>query len=488
MRYNQEELTNPVDQAQQALLIGKPALALQICLDNAQQNDKNHKLLYLAAIAARKAGKTQLALDIAHQLENLLPKNHAIIFLLVDCLLGSKKPKTALKYLRMLFQEGVRSPNIFFQLGNACSALHELKSAIEYFDQAVEQDKNFVAAWINKGLAEQSIGRWDSAMYSFDTALAIDPNSIDATWNKALLALSTGDYATGFKLYETRWENASLNLKKNHLMNKIWLGEKNLSGKTILLHAEGGLGDTIQFARYVNLFATDVNVLMQCHQQLVDTFRNSNLRCEVFAFGDIVPRFDYHCPLMSLPLAFGTSFENVPSDSPYIFPQADRVAQWNNILGPSKKKRVVICWRGNKNHTNDQNRSIPLEKIIEAFKPCYEWISVQKELLAEERSLLRVHDHIRHFGDEIKTFSDTSAVCHLADITLSVDTSVGHIAGAIGSRVALMVPFCPDWRWNVSGQTTPWYPNHRIIRQMEPGNWDGVISEIGNIERLFGIA
>jgi hypothetical protein len=237
--------------------------------------------------------------------------------------------------------------------------------------------------------------------------------------------------------------------------------------------AEQGMGDLIQFARYVPLVAArGAKVLLGVHRPLAELMTGLAGVSEVIASGGMVPEFDLYCPMLSLPMAFGTELTTIPADVPYIRPPQRHIAKWRGRLPDSGRLRVGICWAGTKAHMNDRNRSMTLDRFAALFSVAnLDFISLQKDLGDVDRAMLRGYGVI-DLGQEFQDFADTAAAMAMLDLIVSVDTSVAHLAGAMGKAVAVLIPFAPDFRWQLDRTDSPWYPTMRLFRQSAIGDWD----------------
>ena len=292
----------------------------------------------------------------------------------------------------------------------------------------------------------------------------------------ALLAL--GDYRRGFEKYEVRWRRTGMPAQKSR-GRPLWLGEYPLARKTVLLHAEQGFGDTIQFARYVPLLAaTGAKVVLEVQSELTALMARLDGGARMIARGDTPPPFDVHCPLGSLPLALRTEPDTVPAEIPYLSADEASLTKWSARIGALARPRIAIAWSGNASHFNDRNRSIPFARLAPLFSAPARFVSIQRDVRGEDAEKLASESRVTHVGGELANFTDTAAAIALADLVISADTAVAHLAGAMGRPLWVLIPFQPDWRWTLDGETSPWYPTARLFRQTSLGDWDGVIARV----------
>ena len=362
--------------------------------------------------------------------------------------------------------------------GVALKELKQLDAAIASCDKAIALKPDYADAYYNRGNALQDLNQLDAAIASFDRAIAIDPGYSEAYWNKSLSLLLGGDFEKGWELYEWRWERKEREAKPN-LMQPLWLGAESIEGQIILLHSEQGLGDTIQFCRYVKLVSDlGANVILEVEEPLIAMLSNLAGVSQVVAKGSALPTFDVHCPLMSLPLAFKTTLATIPSAQAYLPIDSGKVTDWAGKLGAKGKPRVGLVWSGRPAHVNDRNRSLDLSRVISYLPGNFEYFSLQKELREADQATLQAHPDIRHFGAALNDFSETAALCGQMDLVISVDTSIAHLSAAIGKPTWVLLPYVPDWRWLLNRDDSPWYPSARLFRQRAVGDWASVLAEV----------
>src|SRR5262249_24036877 len=352
--------------------------------------------------------------------------------------------------------------------------------AFAVFEGAVAGAPRHTGAWTNRGRALQTLNRHADAVASFEKAIALDKNFADAHSNMALSLLTLGHPSRGFAEYEWRWKRTGMTDARRDDRGRPWLGEFPLGQRTILLAAEQGLGDSIQFVRYAPLLAhSGARVVLKEQPDVKTLLASVGGVASSHARGGLLPAYDVYCPLGSLPLAFKTGPATIPADIPYLRADDAHLAKWRPIIETLPGKRVALTWAGHAKHPNDRNRSIALAQLEPLLAlDGISFISVQRDLRADDAAILARHKSITHIGDRLDDMADTAAVLALADLTIAVDTSVIHLAGAMGREAWVMLPFSPDWRWTLTGDHSPWYPRMRLFRQAKPGDWPGVIASL----------
>jgi tetratricopeptide (TPR) repeat protein len=361
-------------------------------------------------------------------------------------------------------------------------ALHDLgryAAAIDALERVVASAPEHAAAWLGRGRALASLNRHNEAMASYGRAGAIRKEDPDVHFSEAMALLALGDYRRGFEKYEARWRRTGMPAQKSR-GRPLWLGEYPLAHKTVLLHAEQGFGDTIQFCRYTPLVAArGARVILEVQGPLHELMGTLSGAAQIVVKGEPLPDFDLHCPLLSLPLAFGTELATIPSVAPYLFASPPAVVHWRDRLGPGSRLKIGVAWSGNPKHKNDHNRSIEFGAFLSALTGIdATYVSLQRDVRAGDADLLKSQSDVLHFGEELKTFSDTAALLSNMDLIISVDTGVAHLAGALAKPVWVLLPFLPDWRWLLDRDDSPWYPTARLFRQDETRAWGGVIARV----------
>jgi len=364
-------------------------------------------------------------------------------------------------------------------LGNALKEQRQIDEAIKNYTRAIDLKPDCFEAFNNWGNGLKEQRQLSAAIASYEKAIKIKPDFAEAYWNKSLALLLSGDYINGWKFYEWRWQRDVFAPLKRDFPQPLWLGTPSLLNKSILLYGEQGFGDTIQFIRYAKLVSDlGANVIVEVQKPLMALLKDlDGISLATFKGGKL-PEFDFQCPLMSLPLALKTTVDTIPTRNPYLFSDIIKVAMWEAKLGPKIKPRVGLAWSGNRSHKNDHNRSIPLKQILLYLPDNCQYISLQKGLTFDDGRTLRDNPQILNFTDELYDFSDTAALTELLDCVVTVDTSVAHLAAALGKKTWIILPNDPDWRWLLDREDSPWYPTVKLFRQPVAGDWFSVFSKV----------
>jgi len=362
-------------------------------------------------------------------------------------------------------------------LGTVLQKLGRYQDSIEGYDRAIALRPNFLLALKGKASSLVELRRLEEASACFARFLALDPENADARWNLALLQMLVGDFRAGWLGREARWQTGMM--RDPILPQPLWLGDRSIEGATILLYGDEGIGDTLQFARYIPMVADlGARTIVAVADPICSLLSRLDGVAQCIPKTSALPAFDTHCPISSLPLAFKTTLETIPSAVPYLpAPDQDRVTQWEQRLGAHTRFRVGLVWSGNPSHANDHNRSMPLRDLIKILDVDATFVSLQKELRDGDREILAgvdIVDMTENLGD----FEQTSALASCLDLIISVDTSVAHLAGALGCQVWILLPFTPDYRWMFDREDSPWYPTARLFRQTEARDWAGVVDRL----------
>ena len=369
--------------------------------------------------------------------------------------------------------------------GNALQTLGRAAEAVESCDRAIALEPDGFRAHNNRGIALHALGRLAEATVSYDRAIELQPDFANAHWNQSLCRLLMGDFEMGWKEYESRWQPACDAPRPLHFPRPLWLGKEDLRGRTILLHAEQGLGDTLQFVRYAPLVARlGARVLLLCQSPLRSLFSGMEGVTAVYDSIDALPNFDCHCPLLSLPLAFKTDLARIPAAIPYLYADPARAGYWKERLAGDALK-VGLVWAGSPRDDDlnaklvDRRRSMSLAQFAPlAGVPGVRFVSLQKGPPAEQAGHPPARMTLADYTGELNDFADTAGLVSGLDLVISVDTSVVHLAGGMGKPVWVLSRFDCCWRWLLDRDDSPWYPSARLFRQGSPGDWATVVERV----------
>jgi tetratricopeptide (TPR) repeat protein len=361
--------------------------------------------------------------------------------------------------------------------GNALLALNRPHEAIASYEAGLRIAPKHARLLTNQAIALRRLDRPHEALLGLARALVGNPDFAEARFVESLVKLTIGDFAAGWSAYESRWATAALAPHRRNFTRPLWLGDQPLAGKTILLYAEQGYGDTIQFVRYApRVVALGARVILEVQPELtrlLAAFKD----IEVVAHGRPLPAFDLQCPLMSLPLAFRTELSTIPAGTPYIVPPVEDVAAWRERL-PGQQPLVGLVWAGDRLHKNDVNRSMQLAALRPLLDlPHLQFVSLQQEICAQDAQVLRSHPGLLA-GGPFRDFAETAAAIAGLDAVIAVDTAVAHLAGAMGKPLFLLLPYGADFRWLRERPDSPWYPSARLFRQMAFNDWGRAVDAL----------
>lgn len=396
-----------------------------------------------------------------------------------NAFLGLGQPDAAIASLDRALTLNPSMPSAFVNRGNAYMQKDAYAMALADYEQAIALQPANVLAHSNRAVALKHLNRHHESLASSNTAIRLDPNYLEAQFNRALSQLLCGDLEQGFRSYQVRWKTATFAGTKRQFQPALWLGDAPIAGKRLLVHNEQGLGDSIQFCRFVTSAAqAGAQVIYEVEAPLYGLMQSLGGVHTLVRQREPLPAFDYYCPVMSLPVALGTRLDNIPAPTPYLRAPKDKLLQWKQRLRTAPGPRIGLIWSGSPSHKGDRHRSIALGALLQALPLGPQYISLQKELRQNDATALAQVPGLQHFGDEIVDFSDTAALCTLMDLVIAVDTSVAHLAGALGTPIWLLLPHLPDWRWLLDRSDTPWYPHMRLFRQETVGDWGPVLDRV----------
>ena len=393
------------------------------------------------------------------------------------------------------FDKAIGVDSNFFEAFSSRGSVYKVmglnEKALEDYDRSIEVNPNYATAYFNKGNLYKDIKDHVNAIKNYDQALILSPDYDDATWNKANTLLRIGRYIEGWKLYEIRWKIKFLKDSYRKYSQPMWTGKEVIKNKIIFVFSEQGLGDVIQFSRYLSML-TDLGaeVIFETPLALKALFQTLKGNIKLLSQGEALPKFDFYSPLMSLPLAFDTRIENIPSFDKYLSADKVKVEKWAKVLEPINGIRVGLVWSGGirpfmeETTKVTQNKSIPLDKFSKLRDVDVSFISLQKGAQAEDelKNLIKQRwngPKVFDYSDELKDFSDTAALIENLDLVISVCTSVAHLSAAMGKRTWILIPYHACWRWlDDASELSPWYPSVRLFRQSKAYEWENVIHEV----------
>lgn len=505
--------------AEQHRAAGRLALAEELCWQILHRHPRHAPALHLLGVTAHQLGQTPAALDLVRQAiaaapgmalyhSNLCemsrlagrvdeaiaagqraialdPRSAQAFGNLGIAFYDKGNYAAAIDCGRRAVELGPGVAQTHSNLGNAYRAVHRLEESIAAHERALALQPDFVDAWANMGSALHLIGRLDDAVAAFRRALALDPQHGNAHHGLSIITLLRGDLATGWQEYEWRWR--STEVPPRRLAGSEWQGEP-LEGRRLMIHAEQGFGDVLHFCRYLPHFRERIGraillVPRPLHALLAETYP----WLDVIYPGErpAPPVYQHYCALMSLPRLHGTVLETIPNEVPYLeIPSAART-RWAARLADARALRVGIVWAGNPKHVNDLNRSLPIDALAPILAvPGVRFYSLQ--VGGRERDLGRVaRGAITDLAPDLTDFVETAAAIASLDLVIAVDTSVGHLAGALGKPVWLLLPWLPDWRWLLDRTDSPWYPTMRLYRQPVRHDWATVLQQVsGDLRAL----
>ena len=386
----------------------------------------------------------------------------------------------ALVALKTAISLAPEDPVILLNLGTALLKKGLLPEALTRFQSATKFAPDYGEAWSNLAVALQAEHRYEESLLAHERALSLAPDSPDIHWNRGITLLLLGNYDEGFREWEFRRSIPAL--RSRDFPGEDWNGGE-IDGKIILVHAEQGAGDTIQFARFLPILADrGAHVIFSVHRGLATLAETVPGVSQVIVGDDAPPQYDCQVPLLSLATRLSIDVNTIPASVPYMTPPRETASP---LPATNADRRIGLVWAGNPRHPNDHNRSCTFHEIQALFSlPNIEWVNLQ---VGEQTEKAEVRSAALTLPEKpLTNFAETTAVIRELDLVISVDTSVAHLAGALGHPVWILLPHAPDWRWMTERSDSPWYPTARLFRQSIPGDWKAVISDVTNALRSHG--
>jgi Tfp pilus assembly protein PilF len=367
----------------------------------------------------------------------------------------------------------------YINLGIIRSRNDDQEGAVEAYRKAISIDPNSFKAFTNLGVALSSLGKVEAAIKASGRAVELRPHDAELHYNHAMLLLLAGDLQAGFREFEWRLSHPVPKFRPRSFEVPRWQGEHR-QGRTLLIHAEQGLGDSLHFIRFVPRAArTGGPVILHVQAPLAELLRAS-LDVALIARGEPLPPFDLHVPLMSLPHVLGITLGTILAEIPYLKVGPARAVEWRTKLASYSGLKVGVVWAGSPGHRHDRLRSLPAEMVLpRLLMPGVQLFSLQKESRAADSSVIgQLGGKVIDLAPSLATFADTAAAVSAMDLVISVDTAVAHLAGALGKPTWILLPHILDWRWLYERVDTPWYPTARLLRQRRSGDWASVLDRL----------
>lgn len=511
------------DAALQHYQAGRLAQAELLCREVLAAEPSHDNSLNLLGVIAFQTGRHDMALKLIGDAIAIAPDKVFFHTNLGNMLLEVGRPEEALACHQRAVTLDPALPEAHDNLGNVLRELEQFDAAIACYRRAIVLNPDRPATYVNLAAAHLRLGQADEALACCRAAIRLKPDFPEAHCylsavhtllgqpdeviaccraairlrpgypeaynNLAMALLATGDMAEGWAAYEWRWKVEPGLTRQRNFAQPQWLGEA-AEGQTLLIHAEQGYGDTLQFCRYAPL-AHDrgLRVIVEAPYNLVRLLHSLRGVDRVVAAGEALPEFDLHCPMLSLPLALGTTLATIPGSTPYLYPDTVEAMAWRTRLAAadSEGPRVGLAWAGSPRPDLPiaaeigRRRSLPPDRLTPLLQvPGIQFFGLQKGGPAAQAGC-RLIDHM----DEMRDFADTAALIVNLDLVVSVDTAVAHLAAALGRPVCLLDRFDHCWRWLAGRRDSPWYPMMRIYRQPQPGDWDAVLAEVaGDLQSL----
>jgi predicted O-linked N-acetylglucosamine transferase (SPINDLY family)/ADP-heptose:LPS heptosyltransferase len=478
MRAELETLVHAANEHHQAGRHAECETALRRALEI---DPANASALHVLALSRHHLGDAKDAIEHMRKASALEPASATYLSDLGIMLHGEHRYEEALEVTRQSIALDAKNPIAYNSLGATLSALDRAEEAIAAYRAANALKPDYHDAWANLAIAQQLLLRLDEAADSYRRALGIKFDYVQAQCSAGMLALLRGDYINGFTQYEWRWRLKVMTPRD--FKQPAWQGE-SLAGKTILLHAEQGAGDTIQGLRFMpQVAARGGRLVLELPRSLARLATSLEGGGEIIVQGQTLPPFDVHCAFMSLPRVLGITLDDLPGTAPYLKADPAAVARWSRRLaGTGSGLKVGIAWAGNPAHANDRRRSIAIEWLAPLFDVAgVRFYSLQVGERAGDLARLpgaHASGEVVDLAPDLTTYTESAAALAHLDLVVSVDTSIVHLAGALGRPCWVMLPFSPDWRWLLGREDSPWYPSLRLFRQAQPADWEPVIARI----------
>jgi len=455
--------------------VKSPSIEINKTTADLDQQSAIDKLIALsqACVAQNKHHQALLHLTKAAL---LAPNNVQVLLSCSSLLFAMRRPDEAVIYSAHALALNTNTSTLsahgqaLYQQGNYIEAL-------SCFERIVTEEPSNHLALGQYALCLTQFNRYDEALQMYQQALALNPANAMLQSNYSLSLLAVGNLLAGFQLFEYRWQ-AQLHGRARPWNIPTFTDMENLQGKSILIHTEQGLGDSIQFFRYIPLLVQrGAQVTLEIQPSLIPLFYHWRNTVTLIGAGSTLPVCDYHCPMMSLAHLFKTDLATIPLSIPYVSIDATRVDICRKMLPPTNHKRVGITWRGSHLNESNHKRSTTLKTLLAIHQHNLDFICLQQDVTIDEKKLLDEHK-VSYYSLELSTFEGTAALISCLDLVVTIDTSIAHLAGAMGKPVWILLPFSPDWRWLLERVDSPWYPSARLFRQTKIGDWNTPLAQV----------
>ena len=457
-----------------------------------ETNPKHHKALQRIAKLLKQEGHLKESVYYFHKILSIYPHHFESHYNLAQIYQELNTIEQSLYHYYRASQHKPESPDLLTNYANALNKINETKKALEIYKKVVELSPSTASAYYNVGYTLKKLNNIEASLPFFEKAVQLNPESSFMRFGISLAYLTAGDFTRGWKEYEHRWK--AHNIPQKQFNTPMWTGQ-SLDGKTILLCTEQGLGDSFQFIRYAKVVKEmGATVIFQSKQSLVNILSLCPYIDQIIvnnqhASEQELPSFDYYAPLMSMPFLCGTTLQNIPGKEPYLYADETLIQHWQTILEKDKNFKIGVCWQGNQTFkTKDlQNvfsgRSIKLQYLQSLMN--IEGISVYSLQKCNKQNQLQtlpnnctLHIFDTNFDEAHGSFCDTAAIIKSLDLTITIDTSIAHLAGGLGAPVWVLLPNPPDFRWMTNIDYSPWYPTMKLFRQQHTGVWQDVIQHV----------
>ena len=428
------------------------------------------------AVNLHRNGELKDAIELYKKILKEKPNAYAAANNLALIYNYQKKYLEALTLLENILKAQPNNLRAITNYGNSLAGLNRYDEAIYNYKKALELKPDFVDAIGNLANCQVLLNLFEDASNNFQKALKINPNSVDAHLNYALLQLRNGNFKEGWKQYE--WRKKKTINKNKHIrkQGQEWFGKDILKDKNIYIYREQGLGDYIQFSRYLILInKLGGKIILDTPKSLKSLIETLKINFEYIDNLKEV-KFDFYCSIMSLPFVFNTDLDTIPNKNSYLFANNEKEIFWKKKINNNKIKKIGLAWSGDKQY----NRHIPLDKFKGILSLPYEFYSLQIEYDDDDEKIINEKKNLFCQKKDIVGFDNTAALISNLDLVISIDTSIAHLSGALGKEVWILLPFVPDFRWLINREDSPWYATAKLFRQTKINNWDEIIDVVKN--------